>query len=89
MSKLYFGKIDVLKIDKDKLYKGKKGTYLDLTVWINDEPDTYGNTMSIQQSTKQDEEKIYLGEGKEHQRRAPEVNTGLPEEDSGDDSLPF
>lgn len=36
-------RIDVTKIDKSWLYKGQKGTYLDLTVHVKDSPDQYGN----------------------------------------------
>lgn len=80
--KLYFGKIDVSKIDKSKLFKGEKGNYLDLTIWINDEPDKYGNHLSIQQSTKKEEPKIYLGNGKAYESK--------PSESSSDNSdVPF
>jgi hypothetical protein len=64
MSKLLKCKIDVLKINKELLFKGAKGTYLDIDIWIQDKPDQYGNDISIQQSTKKDEPKIYLGNGK-------------------------
>ena len=66
MSKLLFGKINLSKIDKTKLFAGEKGIYLDLTIWLNDKPDNYGNDMSIEQTTKQGEEKIYIGSGKYH-----------------------
>ncbi|GAG11613.1 unnamed protein product [marine sediment metagenome] len=88
MSKLVFAKIDVTKIDKERLFKGEKGTYLDLNIWINDEPDKYGNDISIQQSTKKDEDKIYLGNGKFYVKKTneikPDANAGGPEDD-----LPF
>ena len=64
MSKLIYAKLDVSKIDKSKLFKGEKGIYLDISIWINDEPDQYGNDVSIQQHTKRGEPKIYLGNGK-------------------------
>ena len=64
MSKLITAKIDVKKIVKALLFEGKKGTYLDLIIWINDKPDQYGNDISIQQRTGKDDPKIYLGEGK-------------------------
>ena len=64
MGKMITAKIDVTKIIKSLLYVGKKGTYLDLTIWINDKPDQYGNDISIQQRTKQGEPKIFIGEGK-------------------------
>ena len=47
MSKLLFGKINLSKIDKTKLFKGEKGIWMDLTIWLNDKPDNYGNVMSI------------------------------------------
>ena len=64
MSRMITAKIDVNKIVKALLFKGQKGTYLDLTIWINDEPDKYGNDISIQQKTGKDEPKIFIGSGK-------------------------
>jgi hypothetical protein len=60
--------IDVTKIDKSKLIQGKKGTYLNLTVSVNNELDNYGNNAScyISQSKEEREAKInrqYLGNG--------------------------
>ena len=49
-------KIDVTKIDKSRLFKGDKGTYLDLTAFINiDEKDQYQNNGSISQSVSKEE----------------------------------
>jgi len=49
-------RIDVTKIDKEKLYKGAKGTYLDVTTFIDtDTPDQYGNNGMVTQSTTQEE----------------------------------
>src|SRR4051812_20826509 len=43
-------KINVLKIVKEAMFKGDKGTYLDLVIWPNKEgPDKYGNTHTIRQ----------------------------------------
>jgi hypothetical protein len=43
-------------------------TYVNLTIWHNDEFDQYGNNVSIQLNSKQDqrasEGKIYIGNGK-------------------------
>jgi hypothetical protein len=64
MSKLLKCKIDVLKIDKTRLFKGAKGTYLDIDIWILEKPDQFGSDVSIQQQTKKDEPKIYIGNGK-------------------------
>ena len=43
------GKIDVTKIVKDKMFKGAKGTYLDITITTNREKDQYGNDGIITQ----------------------------------------
>ena len=48
-------KIDVNKIDKTKLYNGKKGTYLDATLFLNDQVDQYGNHGFIVQSVSKEE----------------------------------
>ena len=51
-------KIDVTKIDKSLLYQGAKGTYLDLTTFVElDEKDQYENNGFIAQSqSKEDRE---------------------------------
>lgn len=64
MSKLINAKINFSKIDKDRIFKGQTGDWLDLSIWINDKPDQYGNDVSIEQKTNKDEKKIYLGNGK-------------------------
>ena len=75
MSKLINAKINLDKIKDDLLFVGEKGTYLNLTIWINEEkPDKFGNEISIQQSTKKDEPKIYLGEGKFSVKKEPETS---------------
>jgi len=49
-------KIDVSKIDKSRLYKGQKGTYLDLTTFINTaELDQYENNGFISQTMSKEE----------------------------------
>lgn len=48
-------KIDVSKIDKDRLFVGEKGTWLDLVYFYNDEKDTYGNNGLIKQQCTKDE----------------------------------
>lgn len=96
MSKLLSLSIDVSKITKDKLISGKKGTYLNLTVALNDQEDNYGNTVSCWESTKdRSEPKNYLGNGKviwesettERPNESFEPSTDMEEEDT--DSLPF
>lgn len=48
--------IDVSKIEKARLYKGKKGVYLDLTTFIDlDNKDQYENNGFISQTVSKDE----------------------------------
>ena len=49
-------KIDVSKIEKARLFNGKKGVYLDATVFIDTaELDQYGNSGMITQDVSKDE----------------------------------
>ena len=48
-------KIDVTKIDKEHIYIGKKGKYLDCAIWPNREgPDEHGMTHYITQSVSKE-----------------------------------
>jgi len=57
MSKLGISiKIDVSKIDKDRLFKGAKGVYMDLTTFIDTQVEgQYGDHGFISQSTDKEE----------------------------------
>tara|TARA_R110001599_G_scaffold175122_2_gene367140 strand:+ start:211 stop:492 length:282 start_codon:yes stop_codon:yes gene_type:complete len=49
-------RIDVTKIDKARLYAGAKGTYLDLTTFVDtDQQDQYENNGFISQSVDKEE----------------------------------
>lgn len=49
-------KLDVTKIDKARLYKGAKGTYLDLTTFVDTaNQDKYENNGFVSQSLTKDE----------------------------------
>jgi len=48
-------KIDVTKIEKSRLFKGWKGTYLDCVIFVNDIDDQYGNRGMIVQSVTKEE----------------------------------
>jgi len=87
MGKLITAKIDVSKIDSSKLFKGKKGTYCDLTIWVNDAPDQFGNDISIEQRTGKGDKKIFLGEGKFYEKP---TGAAAPADDlpADDDGLP-
>ena len=69
MAQLISASIDVSKISKDKLVKGAKGNYLNITISVNDEVDQYGNQVGIYESQSKEEreakeKKNYLGNGK-------------------------
>ena len=48
-------KIDVTKIDKSKLFKGSKGTYLDAQVFVSQALDQFGNNGMIVQAVSKEE----------------------------------
>ena len=49
-------KVDVLKIDKSRIFIGKKGKYIDLTTFIDlDEQDQFGQNGFISQSVTKEE----------------------------------
>ena len=93
MSQLLAIKIDVTKINKDRLYKGQKGTYLDLMVEIKDEPDKYDNDVAAWEGQTVDERKEkkdrnFLGNGKVVWSGESKAKDPLPIEDNSGD-LPF
>ena len=100
MAQLISASIDVTKITKSKLYKGEKGTYLNITISINDEIDQYGNQVGIIESLTKEEndakvKKNYLGNGKivwtgtnTKQTPATPAPAQAPVIEEGDD-LPF
>jgi len=58
--------IDLNKIPKDKIYVGKKGKYLPITITINNEADQFGNQGPVIVEQTKDERdakaaKTYLG----------------------------
>ena len=92
MAKMINLSIDVSKIDKSKLIEGKKGTYLNLTVAVNDNKDQFDNDCSAWQSQTKEEreaktERNFLGNGKVFWSNEGER---MPVSDEqGDNSLPF
>ena len=50
-------KLDVKKIEKQRLYVGEKGVYLDATIIMRDEPDEYNNIGMIVQNVSEEERK--------------------------------
>lgn len=92
MSKLITASLNLNKVDKSKIFTSDNGTkYLNISIWLNDEPDQYGNDCAIQQQTGKDGPKIYLGNGKYYKAKeaepAPEKKREVvPDEEDG---LPF
>lgn len=69
MSKLITLSIDVTKIDKEKLYKGNKGTYLNVDCWIDEDAQEDWKKVSLSQSLSKEEKEAgekrnYVGGGK-------------------------
>jgi hypothetical protein len=61
--------IDLTKIPKDKIVKGKKGQYINIVVNVNNDVDQFGNQASVVVDQTKDERdakspKVYLGNGK-------------------------
>lgn len=86
--------IDVSKIDKSKLYKGKKGVYLNCAVLLR-ETDQYGNDgMIVQDVSKEEREQgikgAILGNGKwAGQQQRPTGQEVAAAIDDDDDEIPF
>jgi hypothetical protein len=68
MSKLITASINLRKVDQSLLIKGEKGTYLSLIIWVNNEPDKYGNDISIEQRVEKGKDKIYVGNGRSYKQ---------------------
>tara|TARA_R110000868_G_C10621760_1_gene742366 strand:- start:151 stop:465 length:315 start_codon:yes stop_codon:yes gene_type:complete len=97
-------KIDVSKIDKAHLFKGAKGTYLDVAIWPNKEgAGQYGDThYAVQQVTKELRESGVRGpiignatvpsdeaEQAKPTRHAKTATPTDPDSDIAPDDLPF
>jgi len=89
-------KINVMNIDKSKLFPGKNGAkYLDI-VLIETENDRYGNDFVVVQGVSKEERAAgvkgsILGNAKSFEKRAGNapVKAAKPAEDNGDNSVPF
>lgn len=102
MSQLFSGSIclsDLIENAKkqhsafSKAANGK--IYVNMSTWLNDEPDKFGNTMSHQLNSKKDfrekEGKVYIGNSKKSESTEP---VAMSESDSKSivdefDGLPF
>jgi hypothetical protein len=69
MSAIIEFSINLDKLDKSKIVKGKKGNYYPLTVSVNDEPSAYGDNVSVFTSQSKEEReakasRTYVANGK-------------------------
>lgn len=69
MSAIVNFSLDLSKLPKEKIVKGKKGTYINLSLSLNDETNSYGQNASVtiaqskeERDAKQD--RVYVGNGK-------------------------
>ena len=72
---------DKARANHSAITTGKNGKkYANITIWINDEKDKFGNDVSIQLNSRQDqreaEGKVYVGNGKTPDK-LPSI-TGMP-----------
>jgi hypothetical protein len=66
MASIVKASINLAAIPKDKIFKGKKGSYLPITITLNDELDQFGNQGPVVvEQTKEERDakapKTYLG----------------------------
>ena len=96
MKKTIALKIDVSKIDKSRLFKGEKGTYLDAVLFYDSEQDRYENNGMIVQSVSKEERQAgtrgaILGNAKEMGQPDNQPDNRTTPDPLGDtqDDLPF
>lgn len=90
-NKLYRGSIDLAKIDKDLIVsKDKNGQpfqngakYINISIWLSEQADQYGNHISIQTGNSK-ETRRYIGNAKAYVPREDTSNENTPTDD-----LPF
>ena len=69
MSAIVNFSLDLSKLPKEKMVKGKKGTYINLSLSVNDETNEYGGNASVIVAQSKEErdakqKKLYVGNGK-------------------------
>lgn len=98
MSQLLYGSVDFTKLlelaksGNKAFFKHENGKiYLNINVWINDEKDKYENIASLQTTFKDctKEEKVYFGNLKLSEKKAPELLQENSSEIPEADDLPF
>lgn len=69
MSAIVNFSLDLSKLPKEKMIKGKKGTYINLSLSVNDETNQFGQNASVSVAQAKEEreakqDKLYVGNGK-------------------------
>jgi len=93
MNTLYTGSICLSDIDKSKIVKSEKNgkLYLSVDIWVNEQPDNYGNigSINVRQSKEEreaKEKKTYIGNFKQLEGK-PQAGTYLADREI--EPLPF
>lgn len=78
--------LDALKSGHSAFSKANnKKVYANILVWQNEEPDKYGNQISLQLSSTKDkresEEKVYIGNAKKLETSKPVSQSDMPKDD--------
>ena len=102
MASIIKASINLSEIPKDKIYVGKKGKYLPITITLNDDVDQFGNQGPVVvEQTKEEREakqaKTYLGNVKVVWTNGQNVDTAPRDDNSApapapaaaEDDLPF
>lgn len=98
----YYGSIDLTtllaqaKLPHSAFVRAGKQNkmFAQIQVWVNEEPDQFGNSVSIKLQSKDAETSklegnIYLGNLKKSEAKAPEPLEAGSEDIPGDEELPF
>lgn len=57
-------KLNLHEIPKEQIYVGEKGKYLTIQISEMQQPDKFGNTITVYIWDKETKSKIYIGKGK-------------------------
>ena len=93
MASIVKASINLTAIPKDKIFKGKKGSYLPITITLNDELDQFGNQGPVVvEQTKEERDakapKTYLGNVKVVWTNGQNVDTAPRDMNSAPASAP-
>lgn len=84
--------IETMKLGHSAFSKAQNGkVYFNILIWQNEEPDKFGNNMSLQLSSSKDmrekEDKVYIGNAKKLETNRPVGAKDIPS-DNWDANIP-